>query len=100
MTPAFTFPANADKSPRQTEWQRSAFQGMTWKRAELVGAPTGKSNGFDVLDIDPDGFGWYAAKFTAFPTREGTRRHGEFICSSGMRPAFGVASARLRRGSM
>jgi Bifunctional DNA primase/polymerase, N-terminal/Primase C terminal 2 (PriCT-2) len=66
MTPAFTFPANADKSPRQTEWQRATFQGI-WKRAELVGAPTGTRNGFDVLDIDPHGVDWYDSNFDALP---------------------------------
>jgi hypothetical protein len=72
MTPEFSFPCNADKTPRQREWQRNAFQWMTWRRAELVGAPTGKRNGFDVLDVDPDGVGWYDANFDALPE---TRAH-------------------------
>ena len=72
MTPEFSFPCNPDKTPRQQGWRNAAFQGVAWQRAELVGAPTGERNGFDVLDIDPAGFGWYALKFSAIPT---TRRH-------------------------
>jgi hypothetical protein len=72
VTPEFSFPCNSAKEPCLKEWQKSTFQRMTWKRAELVGAPTGERNGFDVLDIDPAGFGWYALKFSAIPT---TRRH-------------------------
>jgi hypothetical protein len=45
---------------------------MEWRKAPLVGAPTGAKNGFSVLDIDPKGFGWYAEKFGAIPE---TRRH-------------------------
>jgi len=67
MTPEFSFPCNADKTPRQREWQRSAFQWMTWQQAPLVGAPTGERNGFDVLDIDPNGAGWYDANRAQLP---------------------------------
>jgi hypothetical protein len=72
MTPEFTFPCNADKTPRQKRWQLSVFQNMVWRRPELVGAPTGERNGFDVLDIDPKAFGWYAENFHRIPI---TRRH-------------------------
>jgi hypothetical protein len=67
MIPEFTIPCNADKSPRPKQWQRSAFQHMNWKKAELVGAPCGPDNGFDVLDIDPSGVAWYDANFDALP---------------------------------
>jgi Bifunctional DNA primase/polymerase, N-terminal/Primase C terminal 2 (PriCT-2) len=72
VTPAWTFPCNPDKSPIPERGFRDAFQGMEWRKAPLVGAPTGAKNGFSVLDIDPKGFGWYAEKFGAIPT---TRRH-------------------------
>jgi hypothetical protein len=72
MWPEFTFPCNADKTPRQKEWQRGVFQNVAWRRAELVGALTGPRNGFDVLDIDPHAVGWYAANFGRIPQ---TRRH-------------------------
>jgi hypothetical protein len=67
MIPEFTFPCNAAKEPILKEWQKSAFQWVTWKRAELVGAATGVRNGFDVLDIDPDGVAWFDANFDALP---------------------------------
>jgi Bifunctional DNA primase/polymerase, N-terminal len=66
VTPEFTFPANADKTPRCADW-RKAFQGVAWAQAELVGAPTGERNGFDVLDVDPRGVGWFDANFDALP---------------------------------
>jgi hypothetical protein len=71
-------PLQADKTPVPKKWQRDVFQNMRWRRAELVGAPTGERNGFDVLDIDPKGFGWYDANFDALPTTRAhqTRRDG------------------------
>jgi hypothetical protein len=72
MTPTWTFPCNADKSPISRHGFKDAFQWMEWRKAPLVGAPTGERNGFDVLDIDPDGMGWYALHFGAIPE---TRRH-------------------------
>jgi Bifunctional DNA primase/polymerase, N-terminal/Primase C terminal 2 (PriCT-2) len=78
MKPEYSFPCNPDKTPRQKEWQRGVVQYMSWKRAELVAAPTGERNGFDVLDIDPKGAGWYDANFDALPTTRAhqTRRDG------------------------
>jgi hypothetical protein len=35
-----------------------------------VGVPTGAANGFDVLDIDPDGRAWYDQNFDALPLTE------------------------------
>jgi hypothetical protein len=67
VTPQFSFPCAEDKSPLQKEWQRSTFQGVTWKRAKLVGVQTGERNGFDVLDVDPAGVGWYSQNFDAIP---------------------------------
>jgi Primase C terminal 2 (PriCT-2)/Bifunctional DNA primase/polymerase, N-terminal len=72
MTPAWTFPCNPDKTPIPARGFKDAFQGMEWRKAPLVGAPTGAKNGFSVLDVDPNGFGWYAEKFGAIPE---TRRH-------------------------
>jgi Bifunctional DNA primase/polymerase, N-terminal len=71
MTPAFsdrifsdrllwTFPCNSDKEPRTKHGFKSATQNVWWPRAELVGVPTGKRNGFDILDIDGSaGRKWY-----------------------------------------
>jgi Bifunctional DNA primase/polymerase, N-terminal len=70
MTPEFTFPCWAsNKAPCLKEWQRSTFQWMTWKRAELVGAHTDARNGFAVLDVDirNGGMAWYDANFDALP---------------------------------
>jgi Bifunctional DNA primase/polymerase, N-terminal len=72
VTPAWTFPCNADKTPIPRGGFKDAFQGIEWRKAQLVGAPTGAKNGFSVLDVDPNGFGWYAEKFGAIPE---TRRH-------------------------
>jgi hypothetical protein len=69
---AMTFPCNADKSPISRRGFKDAMRGVEWRKAPLVGVPTGDVNGISVLDIDPDGLGWYAAKFGALPT---TRRH-------------------------
>jgi hypothetical protein len=93
MWPEFTFPCNADKTPRQKEWQKSVFQYMIWKRAELVAAPTGERNGFDVLDIDPKGTGWYDANFDALPTTRAhqTRRDGVYLL---FRHAAGLRNSR------
>jgi Bifunctional DNA primase/polymerase, N-terminal/Primase C terminal 2 (PriCT-2) len=68
-TPEFTFPCNSAKKPLVKEWQKSEFQRVEWKRAELVGARTGARNGFDVLDVDirHGGVAWYDANFDALP---------------------------------
>ena len=70
MIPQFTFPCRASNmAPCLKEWQKSAFQWVTWKRAELVGAATGERNAFDVLDVDPrnGGVAWYDRNFDALP---------------------------------
>jgi hypothetical protein len=67
VTPAFGFPCREDKSPCVKDWQRSTFQWMEWKQAKLVGAQTGERNGFDCLDIDPDGLPWLDENFDALP---------------------------------
>jgi hypothetical protein len=69
---AMTFPCNDDKSPISRRGFKDAIRGVEWRKAPLVGFPTGAMNGVDVLDIDPDGMGWYALKFGAIPE---TRRH-------------------------
>jgi hypothetical protein len=78
MNPEYTFPCNADKTPLRKEWQKAVFQNMAWRSAPLVGAPTGERNGFDALDIDPGGAGWYDANFDALHRTRAhqTRRDG------------------------
>jgi Bifunctional DNA primase/polymerase, N-terminal/Primase C terminal 2 (PriCT-2) len=78
MTPTWTFPCNADKTPIPARGFKDAFQGMEWRKAPLVGAPTGAKNGFSVLDVDGDaGREWYDANFDAIPaTRAHSTRRG------------------------
>jgi hypothetical protein len=93
IRPEYSFPCNADKTPRQKEWQLGVVQYMTWRRAELVAAPTGERNGFDVLDIDPAGAGWYDANFDALPATRAhqTRRDGVHLL---FRHAPGLRNSR------
>jgi hypothetical protein len=93
MWPEFSFPCNADKSPRQKEWQRGVFQNVTWQRAALVGAPTGLRNGWDALDIDPGGMGWYARNFGPQSSNERGRSASDVLGPSG-NGAGGLASER------
>jgi Bifunctional DNA primase/polymerase, N-terminal len=93
MTPEFSFPCSADKKPRLKEWQRKLFQWQTWKFAPLVGVQTGKTNGFDVLDVDPKGLGWYDQNFDAIPKTfaQSTQRgmHLFFRAAEGLRCTTG-----------
>lgn len=47
-----TFPCREDKAPLSRRGFKDAVRGVMWPRSPLVGAPTGKVNGFDVLDVD------------------------------------------------
>ena len=75
---AATFPCNADKSPISQRGFKDAMRGVEWRKAPLVGFPTGAVNGIDVLDIDGDaGRDWYDANFDAIPaTRAHSTRRG------------------------
>jgi hypothetical protein len=66
------FPCNLAKEPLTAHGFKDAKRQRGWKGWPLVGFPTGAKSGFDVLDIDPDGRGWFDANFDALPT---TRAH-------------------------
>jgi Bifunctional DNA primase/polymerase, N-terminal len=76
------FPCGEDKSPR-TWWGKKAqpyerWYGMYDERWQLVGVETGGVNGFDVLDVDPDGLEWFRANQHRLPETRAhvTRRRG------------------------
>ena len=48
----YTFPCQATKAPLSRRGFKDATQGVWWPRSPLVGVPTGKRNGIDVLDVD------------------------------------------------
>jgi hypothetical protein len=87
------FPCSADKTPLTPNGFHDARSGVDDSAFPLVGIPTGKVSGVDVLDIDPDGVGWYKLNFDALPstraheTRRGLHlifRHVEGLrCSTG-----------------
>jgi hypothetical protein len=77
-----TFPCNADKSPIPQHGFHDAIRGMEWRKAPLVGFPTGAVNGVDVLDIDGDaGRKWHDAHRASIPTTRthSTRRGQHFL---------------------
>jgi hypothetical protein len=91
---AATFPCNADKSPIPRRGFKDAIRGVDWRKAPLVGFPTGAVNGIDVLDIDGDaGREWYDANFDAIPaTRAHSTRRGMHLLfrhSPGLRCTVG-----------
>jgi Bifunctional DNA primase/polymerase, N-terminal len=102
--PEFTFPCRAvNKAPCRAGWQRELFQNVEWKGAELVGAHTGETNGFDVLDVDGDaGRAWYDANFDALPTTHAqeTRRgvHLYFRAAPGLHCSVGKATSGIAPG--
>jgi Bifunctional DNA primase/polymerase, N-terminal len=63
------FPCRPDKRPLRKAWQDTAIRAHA-EEWPLVGVPTGAANGFDVLDIDPIGRGWYDANFDALPSTQ------------------------------
>jgi hypothetical protein len=80
------FPCRADKRPCTPHGHLDAVSdaesiAALWARypsAPLVGVPTGAIGGIDVLDIDPNGEGWFQAHRDQLPqtlTHE-TRREG------------------------
>jgi hypothetical protein len=90
LASAMTFPCNADKSPIPRRGFKDAIRGVEWRKAPLVGFPTGAVNGIDVLDIDGDaGREWYDANFDAIPaTRAHSTRRGMhllFVRAPGLR---------------
>jgi hypothetical protein len=66
------FPCNLAKEPLSVHGFKSARSGAKWKQWPLVGFRTGAASGIDVLDIDPDGRGWFDQNYDALPQ---TRSH-------------------------
>jgi hypothetical protein len=65
------FPCNLAKEPLTAHGFKDARRGAKgWKAWPLVGFPTGAKSGFDILDIDPSGRGWFDANFDALPTTQ------------------------------
>jgi hypothetical protein len=63
------FPCDQSKRPLIAAWQRNAGRDdcSDWP---LVGVPTGEANGFDVLDIDLAGSGWWDAHRAELPATQ------------------------------
>ncbi|MDA8348208.1 MAG: bifunctional DNA primase/polymerase, partial [Pseudomonadota bacterium] len=60
------FPCRPDKRPYTEHGFKDATTNLDmieewWNRwpEALIGVPTGKASGLVVLDVDPDGLGWY-----------------------------------------
>jgi hypothetical protein len=71
------FPCSAQKTPLTARGFHDARSGVNDEGWPLVGIPTGKLSGIDVLDIDPDGVGWFDLNFDALPsTRAHSTRRG------------------------
>src|SRR4029077_5961137 len=66
------FPCAADKRPLTPHGFKDATRNIDTKGWPLIGIPTGKVNGVDVIDIDPAGMDWYSLNFDAIPS---TRVH-------------------------
>ena len=64
-----TFPCKPDKAPLSRRGFKDAVRGMMWPRSPLVGAPTGKVNEFDVLDVDGRAGREWLARNEVPPTR-------------------------------
>jgi Bifunctional DNA primase/polymerase, N-terminal/Primase C terminal 2 (PriCT-2) len=61
-----------NKKPANSRGFKGAIKVSPPRRWGLVGVPTGAATGFDILDIDPRGAGWYDQNFDALPL---TRAH-------------------------
>jgi hypothetical protein len=93
------FPCDQSKRPLTSAWQRNAARD-DYSDWPLVGVPTGEANGFDVLDIDLAGSGWWDLHRAELPatqthtTRSGGAhllfRHAEGLRCSVGRIATGV----------
>jgi hypothetical protein len=71
------FPCGADKKPITRRGFHDARNGVSDDGWPLVGIPTGKVSGFDVLDVDVEGMGWLTANIGKLPpTRIQTTRSG------------------------
>ena len=64
-----TFPCREDKAPLSRRGFKDAIRGVMWPRSPLVGAPTGRVNGFDVLDCDGRAGREWLARNEVPPTR-------------------------------
>lgn len=82
------FPCGTDKRPTTAHgfYDATNDPGVVerlWRcrPGSLIGLPTGAVNGFDVLDIDPDGMGWRAANAHRLPATltVATRRDGRHL---------------------
>jgi Bifunctional DNA primase/polymerase, N-terminal len=86
------FPCAEDKTPLRNKWQERAAREHS-PRWALVGVVTGERNGFDVLDVDPEGRSWYDQNFDAIPeTRAHQTQRGVhllFVHAPGLRSSAG-----------
>jgi Bifunctional DNA primase/polymerase, N-terminal len=96
---AATFPCNLDKRPISQRGFHDAIRGVDWRRAPLVGFPTGAVNGIDALDVDGDaGRDWYDRNFDAIPqTRAHSTRRGMHLlfCAA---PGLRCTESKLAKG--
>lgn len=81
------FPCAADKKPAIEHGFKSAVRDAAAARklflytrtAALIGMPTGAVSGISVIDVDPQGMAWYAAKQRRLPeTRVHQTRRGGY----------------------
>jgi Bifunctional DNA primase/polymerase, N-terminal/Primase C terminal 2 (PriCT-2) len=96
---AATFPCNLDKSPIPRRGFKDAIRGVDWRRAPLVGFPTGAVNGIDALDVDGDaGREWYDTNFDAIPvTRAHSTRRGMHLLFRAA-PGLRCTESKLAKG--
>jgi Bifunctional DNA primase/polymerase, N-terminal/Primase C terminal 2 (PriCT-2) len=66
------FPCNTAKEPLVERGFKSARLNVKHSGWPLIGFPTGGASGIDVLDVDPNGVGWFDANFDGLPQ---TRAH-------------------------
>src|SRR5271168_3341802 len=92
LTSLATVPCREDKAPLSRRGFKDAVKGVMWPSAPLVGAPTGKANGFDALDIDGRAGREWLARNAIPPTRvHYTQRgcHLLFVHAPGLRCSTG-----------
>ena len=83
---------SAGQSPAEPTRFQNAIKGVWWPRSPLVGVPTGKRNGFDVLDIDGRAGREWLARNAVPPTRAHYTQRGAhffFAHATGLRCSTG-----------
>jgi Bifunctional DNA primase/polymerase, N-terminal len=87
------FACATNKSPLTASWPKDARRIEPLRHWPSVGVPTGDVNGFDAVDVDPNGLAWLAANRYRLPlTREHETprgRHLLFRHMEGMRNSKG-----------